>query len=116
MLLIIGILIIPIIIFIIKKSNMIITRKNKILFNILLILISIVYIILCLLLRLEPFDFEEHYSWEYMLYNGDYLINTGVIFIFTPFLQESSANSQLPSGPMWASAPTQNEQLLTYPP
>lgn len=86
MLLIIGILIIPIIIFIIKKSNMIITRKNKILFNILLILISIVYIILCLLLRLEPFDFEEHYSWEYMLYNGDYLINTGVIFIFTPFL------------------------------
>ena len=54
--LIIGLVLIPIIIFIIIKSNSITTQKrDKIILNILLILISILYIILCLIIRVEPF-------------------------------------------------------------
>lgn len=85
--LIIGLLLIPIILLIIKISNSITTKKrNKIILNILLILISIIYIILCLIIRAEPFDFEDHYSTEYMFYDGDYIIYSWVIFVFIPFI------------------------------
>ncbi len=85
--LIIGLVLIPIIIFIIIKSNSITTKKrDKIILNILLILISILYIILCLIIRVEPFNFEDHYSTEYMFYNGEYIVYSGIIFMFTPFM------------------------------
>lgn len=84
---IIGIILIPVIIAIIKKSNLVTTKKkNKIILNILLILISIVYIILCLIIRAEPFNFEDHYSLEYMIYTGEYILYSGIIFMFTPFM------------------------------
>lgn len=85
--LIIGLILIPLIIAIIYKANLITTKKkNKIILNIILILISIVYIIFCLIIRKEPFNFEEHYSLEYMFYSGEYILNSGIIFMFTPFL------------------------------
>ena len=85
--LIIGLVLIPIIIFIIIKSNSITTKKrDKIILNILLILISILYIILCLIIRAEPFNFKDHYSTEYMFYNGEYILYSGIIFMFTPFM------------------------------
>ena len=87
MFIIIGLILIPVIILIMQKSNLITTKKkNRIGFNILLILISIIYIVLCLVIRAEPFDFEEHYSLEYMIYSGEYILYSGVIFIFTPFM------------------------------
>lgn len=84
---IIGIVLIPVIITIIQKSNLITTKKkNKILLNILLILIPIIYIVLCWIIRAEPFDFEDHYSLEYMIYSGEYILYSGIIFLFTPFM------------------------------
>lgn len=83
----IGIILIPVIIAIIKKSNLVTTKKKlKIILNILLILIPIIYIILCLIIRAEPFDFEDHYSIEYMIYSGEYILYSGIIFVFTPFI------------------------------
>lgn len=85
--LIIGLILIPLIIAIIYKANLITTKKkNKIILNIILILISIVYIIFCLAIRKEPFNFEDHYSLEYMFYSGEYILNSGIIFMFTPFM------------------------------
>lgn len=84
---IIGLILIPIVIAIMQKSNLITTKKrNKILLNILLILISIIYIVLCWITRAEPFNFEDHYSLEYMIYSGEYILYTGIIFLFTPFM------------------------------
>ena len=83
----IGIFLIPIILAIMKISNLITTKKRtKILLNLLLILIPIIYIILCLIIRAEPFDFEDHYSLEYMIYRGEYILYAGLIFLFTPFM------------------------------
>lgn len=84
---IIGLILIPFIIGIIMKSNLITTKKKtKILLNILLILIALIYIILCLIAKAEPFNFEDHYSLEYMIYTGEYLIHAIVIFICSPFM------------------------------
>lgn len=83
----IGLILIPIIIFIIKKSNSITTKKrDKIILNILLVVISILYIVLCWIIRAEPFDFKDSYSTDYMIYNGDYILYSGIIFMFTPFM------------------------------
>ena len=47
----IGIILIPVIIAIIKVSNLITTKKHiKIILNILLIIIPIIYIVLCLII------------------------------------------------------------------
>ena len=87
MLFILGIILIPVIIYIIKKSNLVTTkRRNKIILNILLILILIAYVIFCLVTNKEPFNFEEKYSLDYMIYSGQYIINIGIIFILTPFI------------------------------
>lgn len=84
---VIGALLIPIVIVIMKIANFITTKKKiRILLNILLILISIIYIVLCLITRAEPFDFEDHYSVEYMFYRGEYILYAGLIFLFTPFI------------------------------
>lgn len=83
----IGLILIPIIIFIIKKSNSITTKKReKIILNILLVSISILYIVLCWIIRAEPFDFKDSYSTDYMIYNGEYILYSGIIFMFTPFM------------------------------
>lgn len=83
----IGALLIPIVLIIMKISNLITTKKKiKILLNTLLILIPIIYIVLCLIIRAEPFDFEDHYSVEYMFYSGEYILYAGLIFLFTPFI------------------------------
>lgn len=83
----IGALLIPIVLVIMKIANLITTKKKiRILLNILLILIPIIYIVLCLIIRAEPFDFEDHYSVEYMFYRGEYILYAGLIFLFTPFI------------------------------
>ena len=85
--LIIGIFIIPLIILIINKSNLVTTKKkHQIMLNILLILICIIYIVFCFEINLEPFKFEEQYSKEYMIYTGRYILYSGIIFAFTPFM------------------------------
>lgn len=87
MLIIIGLILIPLIIAIIKKSNSVTTKKkSKIMLNVLLIIISLIYIILCWAIRTEPFNFEDHYSIEYMIYSGEYILYSGIIFAFTPFM------------------------------
>lgn len=87
MLIIIGLLLIPFILLILLKANLFTTKKSvKVFLNILLVLISLVYIILCWVIGSEPFDFTTKYSVEYMLYNGEYILYSGLIFLFTPFM------------------------------
>lgn len=87
MTLLLGLFLIPFVLLIIQKSNKLTaTKKTKILLNISLILISIIYIILCWIIKAEPFNFEEHYSVEYMIFNGEYLLYSGLIVMFTPFI------------------------------
>lgn len=87
MLELIGLALIPIVILIIKKSNLVTTKKkNKILLNILLVLIPIIYIILCLTIRTGSFSFiKDYYSLEYMIFSGDYILYTGIILLSSPF-------------------------------
>lgn len=85
--LLIGLCLIPIVVLIIQKSNKVTTtRKNKILLNISLFLIALIYIIVCLISNAEPFNFEIVYSVEYMICRGDYILSAGVIFMFSPFM------------------------------
>ena len=85
--LIVGLFLIPLVLVIIRASNFLRTKKiNRVLLNILLIIISIIYIAFCWLTRAEPFDFEEHYSAAYMFYRGKYILDTAIIFVFTPFM------------------------------
>lgn len=87
MTLILGLILIPLVLLIIKKTTLVKTKKRtKIILNILLILITIIYIIVCFALNLEPFDFTGEYSPYYMIYNGDFLLMSGVIFVFEPFM------------------------------
>lgn len=83
----IGLFIIIPVILIIRKANLITTKKShKILLNISLVLIDLIYIIACLVFPAEPFDFEIYYSFDYMFYDGDFLLNAGIIAMFTPFI------------------------------
>ena len=85
--LLVGLFLIPVIILIIQKSNEVTTtRKNKILLNISLFFIALVYTILCLIINMEPFNFEISYSVEYMICRGDYILEAGIIFMFSPFM------------------------------
>ena len=85
--LIIGLFLIPIVLQIIKKSNMVkTTRKVEILLNFSLIVIAIAYIIFCFIINKEPFKFEIIYSVEYMICRGEYIFNAGMIFLFSPFM------------------------------
>lgn len=84
---IIGLILIPIVVLIIQKSNMVTTpRKQRILLNILLAVISLVFIIFCFLVNSEPFDFGTTYSIDYMIYEGMYVLYSGLIFAFSPFM------------------------------
>lgn len=83
----IGIILIPIVVLIIKEANRITTsKKQRRILNLSLILITLIYIIFCWVLKAEPFNFKSHYSNEYMIYNGEYILYTGIIFVFSPFM------------------------------
>lgn len=85
--LVIGLCLIPIIFLIIKKSNMVTTtRKTRILLNVLLAVIALIFIVFCFVANMEPFNFEIVYSVEYMIFRGDYILNAGLIFMFSPFM------------------------------
>lgn len=80
MMLILGLFIIPISIFIIYKIKDIKTKHNtKLLLNILLFVISSLFIVVTFLVNKEPFKFEIQTK-------DDYFIYTAIIFMFTPFL------------------------------
>ena len=77
---IIGLLLIPVALGIIIKLNRLKLKKwTSILFNILLLTISFLYIILCFTLNIEPFNFNITNFTDYFIYSA-------VIFIFSPFL------------------------------
>lgn len=72
---------------IIYKSNLITTKKKvRVLLNLSLVLLSMLFIAFCWLVKEEPFDFEEYYSPAFMLLRGDYILNSLVVIVFTPFM------------------------------
>lgn len=81
MMMIIGLFIIPLIVLIILRLKSIKIKKfEKILLNILLIFISILFVYLCIKIGQEPFVFDGANG------TSDILIEVAVIFLFTPFL------------------------------
>lgn len=77
---IVGLVLIPVVLSIIIKLNGLKLKKwTSILFNILLLAISFLYIILCFALNSEPFNFNITNFTDYFIYSA-------VIFIFSPFL------------------------------
>lgn len=84
---VLGLMLIPVVIAIIKVSNLLkIKKQTKVILNLLLVIIAIGYLVCCIGMQLEPFNFGTTYSTEYMLYTGEYLLNAGVIFVFSPAL------------------------------
>ena len=80
MMLIIGLfMIIPIIIIIKRLENIKIKKIEKILLNLFMILISILFIIICFIVNEEPFVFDIKDSFDYIIY-------TAALYLFTPFL------------------------------
>jgi len=80
MMLLIGlILIIPVILILIRLSSLKVKKSEKILLNIILLLVSILYIFLCVVINQEPFAFEVKNPSEYMIF-------IAIIYLFTPFL------------------------------
>lgn len=85
--LVVGICLIPLVILIMRKSNMVTTSKiSKVILDIFLIVIALAFIIFCFVAKMEPFDFDITYSMDYMFYTGEWVLNAGIIFIFTPFM------------------------------
>lgn len=77
---IIGLLLIPVVLGIIIKLNGLKLKKwVRALLNISLLAISLLYMILCLTLNIEPFDFNITNFTDYFIYSA-------VVFIFSPFL------------------------------
>lgn len=80
MMLLIGLLIVPFSILIISLiRNFKTNTKKRIMYNLLLFLISMVFIVITFLVNMDPFKFEIKSS-------EDYLVYLAIIFIFTPFL------------------------------
>lgn len=80
MMLLIGLLIVPFSIIIISLiRNFKTNTKKRIMYNLLLFLISMVFIVITFLVNMDPFKFEIKTS-------EDYLVYLAIIFIFTPFL------------------------------
>lgn len=85
--LVIGLALIPAVYVLMHKANLLtISKKRSRLYNVLLVLIAFLFIIFCWIVRMEPFAFEDHYSVEYMIYSGGYLLSSGLVFAFTPFM------------------------------
>lgn len=77
---IVGLFLIPIALFLmfqLRKFN--IGRIARILFNICIITLSIVYLVLCLTLKTDPFNYDIQETEDIFIYSA-------IIFIFSPFL------------------------------
>lgn len=75
-----GVLLIPVVLGIIIKLNELRLKKiTVILLNVLLLVISFMYIMLCFTLNIEPFDFNINNFTDYFIYSA-------VVFVFSPFL------------------------------
>lgn len=80
MMLLIGLLLlIPTILLIVAYNNLKTKRNKKIIINISLILMSIIYMFFALIINQEPFAFEINNIF-------DYFIKAAVIYVFSPFL------------------------------
>lgn len=83
----IGLALIPIVCLLIHKANMVTTsKKSRVGIDILLIFIAIEFIVFCGIVRMEPLVLEKHYSYVYMIYAGEYLLYSGIVVTFTPFI------------------------------
>ena len=83
----IGLALIPIVCLLIHKANMVTTsKKSRVGIDILLIFIAIGFIVFCGIVRMEPLVLEKHYSYVYMIYAGEYLLYSGFVVTFTPFI------------------------------
>ena len=82
MMVLIGLfLIIPIIFIILRLKNLKIKKIEKIALNLLMILISIIYVYLCIKIGAEPYQFDFALN-----STDDYIVATAIIFITSPFL------------------------------
>lgn len=73
------ILILPIILIIVKALDIKTSKKNKILLDLLLFLISVIFIVITFLFPSEPFTFNIIEPLDYVLYSA-------LIYLFTPFM------------------------------
>ena len=80
MMLLLGLFLCPIsVLLILNLSKYNVTKKEKIKYNSILFFMSIMYLVLCFIVNMEPFKFEIDRI-------EDYLIYSMCIFIFSPFL------------------------------
>ncbi len=87
MFIIIGLLLIPVVIAIMYKAQLVDTKKKvRIGLNASLPFLAIFFIIACFLVNAEPFQIEIKYSLMYMIFSGDYLIHSMIVFMFSPFM------------------------------
>lgn len=70
----------PAILIILKLKEINLSKKERKIYNAILIGLAIIYIILCLTLQIEPFNFDD------ISRGSDYLLAFVVVFIFSPFL------------------------------
>ena len=73
------VLILPVILIILKATNIKTNRVFKILLNISLLIISLLFIITCFLIPSEPFDYNISEPLDYILYSS-------IIYLFSPFM------------------------------
>ena len=84
--LIVGLCLVPFVVWIVVKANSIrTTKKVKFWLNFSLIAIFIVYFIFTAAVNMEPFNIDITYSVEYSILAGDYAILLAVVLVFTPF-------------------------------
>ena len=84
--LIVGLCLVPFVVWIVVKANSIrTTKKAKFWLNFSLIAIFIVYFIFTAAVNMEPFNIDITYSVEYSILAGDYAILLAVVLVFTPF-------------------------------
>lgn len=84
---VVGIFLLPVVGFVIYMSNRFsVKKRTRVLLNALLVFISLSYIVFCLIVNQEPFDFGISYSLTYMIFRGEFITGAAVIFIFTPFM------------------------------
>lgn len=83
----VGLFLLPVVGFVIYKSNQFtVNKRTRVLLNALLVFISLSYIAFCLIVNQEPFDFGIDYSLTYMIFRGEFIASAAVIFLFTPFM------------------------------
>lgn len=84
---VVGLFLLPVVVAIIYRANLLKTRKlERVALNILLPVIAVLFFIFCWIVKAEPFTFEVDYSYIYMIMRGQYIVQLAVIFLFTPFM------------------------------